>query len=411
MFDANTLVFAAFLSFVMSTVALSAHYAAHRTQPGLRNIVLSFALKACGLALIALRGRIADYASISLANLLVFAGFGLLWIGLAQLWEQPVRTIARWVVVTVAVGAVLIHLFAFTVPDLRMRILIAGTVVAITVFGALVSMVRALRAECPTEGVETPRYGLYLVIGALGTEFLLEIWRVLLWWRRDLPPTTDYTQAASPTFYVGLLFVVVLTAYAVIIMTSERLLAELKRLAWLDMLTGVLNRRAFNQNAEAVLGHARRSGEWVSLLLMDIDLFKRINDTLGHAAGDRALEVFAQVAPAGRRAQDIFARIGGEEFVLMLPDTDQAGARVVAEDIRQRVADTVVRRGDRAVRMTVSIGLVARAGGGLDLDDMLSAADRALYTAKACGRNRAFSEQDVDGGGQAGRSAGHPTAD
>ena len=169
---------------------------------------------------------------------------------------------------------------------------------------------------------------------------------------------------------------------------ANRLLAEASHT---DPLTGLPNRRAFLPEADGALERSRRSGKPVSVAIGDLDRFKRINDTRGHAAGDRALVAVAAAIRAGVRNQDAVARWGGEEFVVLLPDTDLAGAAHVAEKLRAAVAALPVTFDDEPMALTVSFG-VAQQVPGAPFDRTLAAADRALYRAKEEGRDRVVLE-------------------
>jgi diguanylate cyclase (GGDEF)-like protein len=164
---------------------------------------------------------------------------------------------------------------------------------------------------------------------------------------------------------------------------SERL-AEASRT---DELTGLPNRRGFLEASEGALARARRSRLPLSLAIADIDHFKRVNDTWGHAAGDAVLREVAATIRASLRAQDLVARWGGEEFILLLPDTPAAGAVHVAGSIRVAVAARGVEHGGIEIRVRVSFG-VAEHRQGDDLDSTLARADAALYRAKQEGRDR-----------------------
>jgi diguanylate cyclase (GGDEF)-like protein len=171
-------------------------------------------------------------------------------------------------------------------------------------------------------------------------------------------------------------------------MTTERLQEELRRQADRDSLTDVFNRRSFRLMAEKELARVVRADGVVSVLCMDIDRFKQLNDRHGHAAGDAMLCAFVAATADCLRAQDILCRHGGEEFVALLPDTDAAGAEIVAERVRCAVSGISLRQDGGAVATTVSIGIAASRGADARLDDLLRRADEALYRAKAEGRDR-----------------------
>lgn len=158
-----------------------------------------------------------------------------------------------------------------------------------------------------------------------------------------------------------------------------------------DTLTGLPNRRALFTRIEHELNRARRRGEAVALAMMDIDHFKQVNDTYGHAAGDRVLKQLGESIPHLLRNVDLFGRIGGEEFVILLPDTGREGAKQVLERCREMVASSPVTLEDgRMLNITASFGLstLDRMTLELGLGDLLELADRALYRAKHQGRNR-----------------------
>lgn len=164
------------------------------------------------------------------------------------------------------------------------------------------------------------------------------------------------------------------------------LLAELRREASVDMLTGCRNRRGFDVAMSTELKRARRYGRPVSLVLIDIDRFKALNDDFGHPAGDETLRVLGGIACDTIRDTDIAARYGGEEFALILPETEKHNAALLAERLRQIIAKIPEERLPRPV--TASFGVASFPDDEDSVDGLVAAADRALYRAKAAGRNR-----------------------
>ena len=154
-----------------------------------------------------------------------------------------------------------------------------------------------------------------------------------------------------------------------------------------DPLTGLLNRRQFMALSNREETRARRHDLVFAVLMLDIDHFKKINDTYGHPIGDLAIKALADVCNRALRPHDILARYGGEEFVLTLPQTDREGALVVAERIREAVEQNEVATDQGPVRFTVSIG-VSMYRRGKPFDQVMEHADQALYRAKQGGRNR-----------------------
>lgn len=163
---------------------------------------------------------------------------------------------------------------------------------------------------------------------------------------------------------------------------------ELVRLATTDPLTGIANRRRFIEQLELEQARIKRFGGVAALLMLDLDLFKRVNDTYGHAVGDTVLCHFAALAESHLRRVDLFGRLGGEEFGILLPGTDLSGATEFAERFRQHVADNPVPSDNRPISYTVSIGVTEFDSQDSDPDAILARADNALYLAKEHGRNR-----------------------
>ena len=162
---------------------------------------------------------------------------------------------------------------------------------------------------------------------------------------------------------------------------------RLEVVARTDPLTGVDNRRAFVERAEEERARMQRSGRPASVVLGDVDHFKAFNDRHGHAVGDRVLRHVARLLEQAVREQDVLARWGGEEFVLLLPETTMEGAAVLAEKLRTTIAGAPVETGTGTVSLTMTFG-VATAGPDDSVDQWIAAADRALYEGKAAGRDR-----------------------
>ena len=167
---------------------------------------------------------------------------------------------------------------------------------------------------------------------------------------------------------------------------------QLEQLVRTDPLTGAANRRHFVEQAQIEIQRARRDNASLSLLMIDLDYFKRINDTWGHAAGDEVLRNFARIALAPLRATDLFARVGGEEFAVLLPNTGLDGAVEVALRIREAARQQTIDTGSGQICYNVSIGAAVLADQETCYEPLLKRADAALYRAKEDGRNRVVAE-------------------
>jgi diguanylate cyclase (GGDEF)-like protein len=187
----------------------------------------------------------------------------------------------------------------------------------------------------------------------------------------------------KPIYLFGFLYIVV-TKLGFVLMCKMRSESEARLQAYTDELTTLPNRRAFDGALELALATAARNGRAFAVVMADIDRFKAINDTFGHRVGDAVLRSFAERVRAALRAQDRAFRYGGEEFCMVLPDSDAAGARHFAERLRTRIAQPAT---PALHELTASFGVAVWQPGD-DADSLLGRADRALYRAKESGRDR-----------------------
>lgn len=227
----------------------------------------------------------------------------------------------------------------------------------------------------------------------LSVFFLLGV-LIALWRITTLPAAVSesddlFDHSLIQQIYLGTFSLGVLgLSIGFILLTNERLRQELEFMATRDPMTGALNRRAFFSRAEIEWARAMRSGRSLAAIAADIDFFKKVNDTYGHHVGDLVIKDYSSRASRLLRLPDIFARFGGEEFVILLPDTGLAEARQVAERIRKEIDK---KAGKDLPAYTVSLGVAVAQGAArpaADLQALLAEADAALYRAKERGRNR-----------------------
>lgn len=167
---------------------------------------------------------------------------------------------------------------------------------------------------------------------------------------------------------------------------------EMERLATTDSLTGIFNRRHFLELGEKEMSRTQRYFRPMSVLLIDVDHFKNINDTFGHAAGDKTLKILTETCINALRENDLFGRLGGEEFAVILPENDEKCAADVAERLRKTMEELKITIDDKMIRFTISIGVASHRTNDKSIENILKRADDALYKAKKCGRNRVVSD-------------------
>jgi len=195
---------------------------------------------------------------------------------------------------------------------------------------------------------------------------------------------------ANPVYgfaYLASYLLMIVNGFGFLLLCKLKDDQRMQRLATIDGLTDMLNRRAFFERAERARQSALRLRKPIALMMLDLDHFKQLNDSFGHACGDDALRLFADTARATLRENDVMGRLGGEEFALAMPGTSLAGAQFAAERLRNAVAEAPAPACAATYRMTVSIGLVM-IDPHEELTAALARADHALYAAKTGGRNR-----------------------
>ena len=349
---------------------------------GIREWSVANGMAVLALPLFAGRGMVADVLSIEVANTLLLGTTSMMLAGFRRhlALAVPWRRLGAGVALGLVAIVVLHH--GVDAPAWRMvamSLLHAGLCLEM---GALL-----WPAVRPAVSRNARRYPVLFSACAAFANAAAQLARALVYGAQAggarLP--WDDATVSMVFFSFGALALPALTLGAVM-MANADLVARARHAADHDHLTGASSRRAFFELAARDQARALRHGVPLSLLLFDVDHFKRINDSYGHAAGDRVLVEIVQRANAAVRSIDAVARLGGEEFAVLLPDTGADTALLVAERLRRGLERSPDAAGGIDVGYTVSIG-VATLGRGESIEAMLSRADAALYTVKAGGRN------------------------
>jgi diguanylate cyclase (GGDEF)-like protein len=330
-----------------------------------------------GVALIAARGDISDTWSIAVANAILATAYGMMWAGVRNFDGRA--TSAPLVFAGAVIWLVACHIDAFfTSPQARTALMSA-----IVVSYSLLSAWELWRGR--REGLT---FRLPVIILLLVHTAFFAV-RIPLAGALPLPADSQEIRSGWWTFTIfEAVFFAFCIPYLLGAMARERLVFGYKRASLIDPLTGVGNRRMFFEQGEKLLYRSAFDRRPTALLLFDLDRFKRINDSFGHHVGDQVLTAFCGAATAALRPDDLFARLGGEEFASLLPDTSLDEGLAIAERIRSNFEATRRKIGANTLAATVSVGVAVSIDPNRNLADLIKAADRALYRAKATGRNR-----------------------
>lgn len=219
-------------------------------------------------------------------------------------------------------------------------------------------------------------------------EFLGETWLLSA---SDLPPAPK-TQHGVRALFAAVLGAILAFALRLLLIAWAELRKQnrmLEDLASTDALTGIANRRVLTESGERAFALSRRTGFALSVLMLDLDHFKAVNDRYGHQAGDEVLRAIAKAASECLRSTDTLGRWGGEEFLILAPGTADDGASLLADRVLQSIRGLIIRSGEHEIRITASIGIAALSSVDTDLLALVERADSALYRAKSEGRDRA----------------------
>ena len=313
------------------------------------------------------RGAVPAWMGLVLANLLLMLGTVTFYMG-TRIFMGQVTTWRAWIAV-MAVSAVALQALS---SDYGLRVAYFSSVMAVLYALQLRFVLRHGDTSFPVRLV-TVVLALHLAVLTLRLVSVVA----------GHAGTSLLEPSLFQSIYVGAYALTVLMlSIGAVLMATDRLRTELEHLATHDTLTQALNRRALLQQCKDELARAQRSGHGPAIMMLDLDNFKTVNDTRGHQHGDAVLVHFADRVRQVLRRADRLGRYGGEEFLVLLPDTDVAAAQVVAQRIHATLAT------GHALDCHVSIGLTGWAGPHETLDAMLSRADAAMYRAKALGRNQ-----------------------
>ena len=333
-----------------------------------------------GTAIALWRSAAVPMLPILLGNTLILVGSGLGWAGVRRFCRKP----APWVPILAITACAVVALVITTIllDSLELRIVILSAAQSVLIGSVVVDVL-----DCRSED---RALGCLVAAGACAALLVLNAARSIL---AVLALGGDLPMMAPASLQTGLIFPIAMFGalvcqFGFLLMTMDRLQTEMSQLAGMDDLTGVANRRRFLAACEQECIRSSRSGRTFAVMVIDIDRFKSINDGHGHAAGDEFLKLVAHTARSQLRSQDLLARIGGDEFSVLMPETTAEQAAMTADRLVGAVRGSSLSRNGATVGSTVSVGVAqwSTAIGGNPVA-LLELADQALYLTKNCGRD------------------------
>lgn len=375
--DLATLFFVTVFMLGLGGVLLLFAWLQNRSTAALAWWGTAFLLFAPATALFGLRGQLPEFWSIVVCNAVYSLAYGLLWTG-ARVFEGR-----RPALFGMAAGAAVwlaASQFSFFMQSLPLRIVVASTIVLSYCLLFVWELWRGRR-----EGLMS-RWPVMAMVGLHGLFFLARVPAVT-----SLPfpiGANPPHSLAALVMVFGPLFYAFALVFLLMALTKERAELYQRRAANIDSLTGIANRRGFTELAGRVIARSDTDKAPLALLLFDLDNFKGVNDRFGHRAGDRVLVLFANTMQQTLRPLDLVGRLGGEEFVALLPGVTPDTTMDIAERIRDSFAAAAREVDGHRVSATVSIGTASATQAGYDFDTLYAVADAALYRAKQKGRNR-----------------------
>lgn len=370
-FDVRAVALFIAMTFLVQATAIAAQaYLIRDLQQyrGIRTAVIANVVVAVGILLRLFIGRLPDFLTIILGNMLVLWSPALFYIALGKFTGF---SYSRTVVATLMLMALLLLVyFTFWQDNLMMRMV----VMSIGAIAMIVLLVQQL-LQTRLTSVRFSANLMLMVFISFGTFLVLRILNIVL-----SPPQADFntSQIQSATYLIMFAFSFFWST-GFILMVSQRLRNDLMEMASTDVLTRIPNRRATQLFLEKELSRIQRKPDVFSVLLIDIDHFKQVNDRWGHSIGDDVLVKAAAIFQSMIRKEDWVGRWGGEEFLIIVPGSNEVAA--LAERVRSEVSDTVFRAGSRSFGITISVG-IAVAKESDRLDEILRRADEALYQSK-----------------------------
>lgn len=375
--DMGTLLIVLVLGHILTGILMISYTVGRGKEKSVNTFLLSKLFQSVSWIMLGFKSVIPYIIWISIANSILFLGAALELVAFLTLVNSYNKVIRRNYTILIGVCILTFNVVAICGAVESIRIVFASSITALLMVFPVYRLFRCKNSSVLQE-VITTFYSItmaFLLLRAYTA--LILVHNMSLW-------STNIFNTGS---FLMLYLVMLVGSIGFILLTKEKLDQELIKAASYDELTGIYNRRTFILRAKEFISLYARKKEPISYLLIDIDKFKRINDTYGHFAGDIVLKEFSALIGAQLRESDLFGRYGGEEFAILLPGADEKASAEVAERLRKAIENTVV-NADTEIKYTISTGVVTLTPDSeTNVDVLYKLSDNALYEAKLQGRN------------------------
>jgi diguanylate cyclase (GGDEF)-like protein len=385
--DSGTLLFiTALFAGLFSAIFVAMRSTVRAPVGGLREWAIAYALFALALAAFLFSGHAPELVTTVFARTAAVAGFGFVYAGVRAFNGRPLRWLAFgvWVIAMLA----LFSAFTWVVDSARARIVIAMVAESLVYLATI-------RELAPRHEDRLHRAALMFTVGGMTLAALAALLRAAATIISPDEPALFAYSGVHVAYVAVHALVAVAVGLGFVMLAHLRLRAQLQFLASHDSLTHAYTHRVFLELCARELARSERDRTPIALLMLDLDHFKRVNDTFGHVAGDRVLAGTAALLRSTLRGHDLLGRYGGEEFAVLLPGVGGDEAMAIAERTRARIAATDLGTATVPIRITVSIGVAVATDGRSGVEDLVAVADRLLYESKRAGRNRVHGPQPV----------------
>lgn len=382
--DLHTLAFILTLITMLLSAAMIFVWSRYKTYAGFGFWAISNLTAAGGFFLVGFRGVLPNFLTIIVANALASVSLILSLEGIRRFRGLP--DCRFFSICVMALQISLFAYFTYIYNSVNIRIIIISLLMTIVCLRCAFDLIRDASKQISHAYRQV---GLIFALSAVVSVFRA----IFTYLYSDFNDffVSDWVQSLA--FAAFILFAIA-WAFGYIILNSERMQkelqsvqVELEKLATTDFLTGINNNRSFFEISEKEISRARRFRHPLSIVMFDIDFFKRVNDEYGHATGDQVLVEIAGICHETLRVSDTLGRLGGEEFAVLLPHTDIDGAKTVAEYLRSAIEKAEIETASGIIKVTASFGITELKGTDGEIKELLVRADAALYEAKRNGRN------------------------